>query len=295
MINDDPTWPRATSLLVSPSKSRVDDVGLLGGHTYRTSVTPRSSLSTPRAVREALRYYSTWNYADELDLVAGAKLVDYGDVVDADADDSDWSSLRHSHPLWILLGGDNALTWRALSVLAGSNLSEWGLLTLDAHHDLRDGRSNGSPVRQLLDAGLDPAHVVQVGIADFANSSYYADRARRSGIRVITRGTLSEGSLENVVASALAELSSKVRHIYVDVDLDVMDRTVVPGCPAAVPGGLSVVDVRRAVRLAANHHLVSAVDFTEVDVERDAPDGRTVRTVALLLLEALSGYQRRTP
>ena len=31
----------------------------------------------------------------------------------------------------------------------GNNLSACGLITLDAHHDLRDGETNGSPVRSV--------------------------------------------------------------------------------------------------------------------------------------------------
>ena len=50
------------------------------------------------------------------------------------------------------------------------------LVTIDAHYDLRDGVSNGSPVRRLVESGLDPRRIVQIGIADFANSAAYACR-----------------------------------------------------------------------------------------------------------------------
>jgi len=51
--------------------------------------------------------------------------------------------------------GDNAATWHALRALSGGDYSNYGLVTLDAHLDMRDGVSNGSPVRQLLEDGLD--------------------------------------------------------------------------------------------------------------------------------------------
>jgi len=38
---------------------------------------------------------------------------------------------------------------------------------------------------------------------------------------------------------------------------------------------------------------VRAIDVTEVDVERDAPDQRTVRLAALLVLEILAGFVGR--
>ena len=84
--------------------------------------------------------------------------------------------------------------------------------------------------------------------------------------------------------------------VYVDVDLDVVDRAAVPGCPAAVPGGLTADELRCAARLLAGATArVRAIDVTEVDVERDADDERTVRLAALVVLEALAGLARRRP
>ena len=40
-------------------------------------------------------------------------------------------------------------------------------------------------------------------------------------------------------------------------------------------------------------HGVCAIDITEIDVERDSEDQRTVRLGALLVLEALAGLRRR--
>ena len=52
-------------------------------------------------------------------------------------------------------------------------LDEVGLITLDAHLDMRDladGLGNGNPVRALIDDGLPGANIAQVGLAPFANS-----------------------------------------------------------------------------------------------------------------------------
>ena len=75
--------------------------------------------------------------------------------------------------------------------------------------------------------------------------------------------------------------------------MDAADRSVVPACPAAAPGGLSADEMRRFVRAVALQHGVFAIDITEIDVERDSADQRTVRLAALLVLEALAGVRRR--
>jgi formiminoglutamase len=57
---------------------------------------------------------------------------------------------------------------------------------------------------------------------------------------------------------------------------------------------LSADELREFVRIVSAHPQVSALDVTEIDVARDAPDERTVRLGALVVLEALAGYARRS-
>jgi formiminoglutamase len=280
-----------------PEVSNRALISMLGAHTYTTSVSARSSQSTPAAIRAALSRFSTWTYEDGRDLADVVAVRDCGDIDAPDSDEGARSLAQTLNsaggPFWLLLGGDNALTWRAMSALARDQLGDWGLITLDAHLDLRDGRSNGSPVRQLLEEGLVGSHVVQVGVADFSNSAAYARNARDAGVTIIARHELRRRSVADVAAEALATAGVDGRPVYVDIDMDVCDRSVVPGCPAAAPGGLSADELREFVRIVSAHPQVSALDVTEIDVARDAPDERTVRLGALVVLETLAGYARR--
>jgi len=296
----DPQWPSAATLLHRETVPGKRNVALLGVPTYKTSVSVRSSSSTPKAIRRALKHYSTWSFQDRLDLGEHVTLVDYGDVADPDGKRGSTrvaaalAGLAPEARLTVVLGGDNAATWHALGALAGGHFEEYGLITLDAHLDMREGRSNGSPVRQLLDEGLDPRHVVQVGLADFTNSPAYALNALDAGVTVIQRDAFRNEDVASIVRRAVAIAGAGGRKIYVDVDLDVADRSLVPGCPAAAPGGLSADEVRRFVREVTSSKAVAAIDFTEIDVERDSADQRTVRLAALLVLEALTGVVRRS-
>jgi formiminoglutamase len=299
IVSEDPNWARASSLLASHVRLDRVNVGLLGVPTFETSLTPREPCATPRAVRDALARYSTWSTQDEVDLADVVSLVDYGDVDSPDSLEGHRrvaGALQLVDPrceLLLILGGDNALTHTVMRACASTHLSTWGLVTLDAHHDLRDGASNGSPVRELLDAGVVGDQVAQVGIADFANSAIYAQRARDAGITTFGRDLLRHRTLEDILDESLAVAGSGRGPIYVDVDLDVGDRSVVPACPAAMPGGLSADELRRAVRHLASSPLVKVMDFTEVDARRDTDDQRTVRLMALLVLEAVAGVVRR--
>jgi formiminoglutamase len=67
--------------------------------------------------------------------------------------------------------------------------------------------------------------------------------------------------------------------------MDVCDRSVVPACPASVPGGLSADELRQLVALLTADPRVRAADITEIDASIDSDDGRTVRLAALVILE----------
>jgi formiminoglutamase len=296
---NDPNWPSAATLLVDRPREGRRNVGLIGISTYATSLSERSATSTPAAIRAALERYSTWSFSEAHDLAESVALVDFGDV---DAPDAHGGlervarAMSHWDPdiaLRLILGGDNAATWLALRAISGGDYSNFGLVTLDAHLDLRDGVSNGSPVRQLLEEGLDGHHVVQVGLADFSNSPAYARRAHDAGITVISRDVLHHEPVEEAARRAVGIAGAGGRHVYVDIDMDAADRMAVPACPAAAPGGLSADEMRRFVRAVSVQHGVCAIDITEIDVERDAPDQRTVRLAALLVLETLAGVRRR--
>lgn len=300
----DPLWPRAGQWIVAdtPGETPPCDIAIVGLPAHRTSLSPTTAHKTPAAVREALQRYSTYAGSRDID-VSTLLACDLGDVADPDGVEGEERAraacaraatrVRDRGGLVIAIGGDNSVTFSAMRGVAGWGMAEWGLITIDAHHDLRDGESNGSPVRRLLEAGLPGDHVVQVGIADFANSAAYARRAREHGITVVSRADVRGRPLARTVASALEVAGAGGRPVFVDIDVDVCDRSAVPGCPAAAPGGLSADELREMAFLLALDERVKGIDITEVDAGADAEDGRTVRLAALLVLEAAAGLRLR--
>jgi len=288
----DPHWPTAASWLAQGTAPAA--LTVLGIPTHATSISPTGAHATPAAVRAALQRYSTFVSGVDLHAVG---VTDVGDVVNPDGDEGEMrvaaavAAIRTD--LLFGIGGDNSLTYSMGVGRWGNNITSAGLITFDAHHDVRDGVSNGSPVRRLIEAGLAGNRVVQVGIADFSNSPFYAERVREYGITVIPRSELRQRTIADVMDQALAIAGSAGGPIHVDLDLDVCDRSVVPGCPAAAPGGISADELRQAARLAAASPLVGSMDIAEIDATRDSADERTVRLGALCLLEAAAGFATR--
>jgi formiminoglutamase len=288
-LPNDPNWPRAISLL----KSAKTELAIIGIPASATALSPTSAHLTPAAIREALAKYST--YAGSIDTeLSTSGITDLGDVLSPDHGDGEARvavavvGLLDTHKILLALGGDNSITY---SVAAGlfSDLSKIGLITFDAHHDLRDGISNGSPIWRLIEAGLPGKNIVQIGLSDFANSGPYAKRAKDAGITIIHRAEIRDRKMSHVIAEALEIAGADGREIYVDIDVDVCDRSVAPACPASVPGGLSADELRQAANLVARDSRVRAIDITEIDAASDAADGRTVRLAALLVLEIAAG------
>ena len=300
-LSHDPLWPRAGDW---PAFVDAADAVLLGVPTWRTSLSPTGAHATPRAVRDALqRYSATLMGTPALDLNAALRIRDAGDIEEPDGDAGEAAVIarvRELAPAFIIaLGGDNSLTY---PVALGSAAS--GLITFDAHFDLRDGISNGSPVRRLVEDApaastvpterIDPRRIVQIGIADFANSAAYAHRAADWGIRVITLDEVRRRGIDDVVAEALRIAGGQDGRIHLDIDVDVCDRSVAPGCPASVPGGLQAWELRALTRAVASDARVVSADIAEVDATADAEDARTVRLAALCVLELLAEQANRT-
>jgi formiminoglutamase len=291
-VTEDPLWPRASTLLVEPDASRV---GLVGVPLSRGSISPSQAHRTPAAVRDALRRLPTFHAGLGVDL---PELADCGDLDVAELTGTDAvAAVRQaltalpSYELLLLLGGDNLVTWPAVQALS-PDLSRVGLLTLDAHHDVRGfhaGATNGTPVRGLVDAGLQ--HVTQVGIADLTNSRGHRQWCEDHGVRVVPADAC-RGRVGVVVREELDRLAEQCDLLYVDLDVDVVDRAFVPGCPGARPGGLLPHELLQAAVEAGRHPKVRGIDVVEVDAAADVNEV-TVQLAAMCLLSAAAGFAAR--
>ena len=284
-LSHDPHWLRAGNWLTETESA---DFAIVGVGASQSALTPNNAHATPAAVRSALLRYSTWNSSMKVDLADSLKGGDFGDLKNPDDQEltiSQLTNLLNKSKTLVLIGGDNSITYSGAVALSKKNSwNDIGLVTLDAHHDLRDGKSNGSPIKQLVDAGLPGRNIVQIGINDFANSKFYSDRANELGISVIHRRDFDSHSIAQITKKALATLNH-CKVIYLDIDVDVCDRSAVPAAPASMPGGISADQLRQLVSNLAQENRVTTFDITEIDASIDTPDQRTTRLAALLILE----------
>lgn len=297
-LSENRRWVSVADLL---GGFRDAKIGLTGARLSEGSLTAGRCDLAPTAVREALRRISAYDVETGTDLSAlrvfDAGDLDLGSLSPADA----FGPIRDAvaaetgrRELTIVLGGNNAITRPAFRGL-DSTLQTAGLLTLDAHFDLRDtdlGLNNGNPIQALLDDGLPGSHISQIGIAPFANTHKAHDKATRAGITVHTLAACRTNGFVALVSRELDRLSALCQRIYVDFDIDVIDRAQMPAAPGARPGGISATEFFAAARTIGATPNVRCVDLTEFDPSIDS-GGLGVLTAARWFAELLAGFLSR--
>jgi formiminoglutamase len=299
---DDANWPRASAWLGGMHAAEpACRLAVLGAPLHLGSISPGQANLAPDAVRSVLHRLSTYDLEFDRDLSRVA-VADLGDLALADTYPADAlepiasavrSALSQADAL-VLLGGDNSITRPGCHGIA-AGLGRLGLLTLDAHLDLRELQpvlTNGNPVRALLADGLPGEHIVQVGIQPFANSRAYCQVAREAGIQVVPVAEVRARGIEKVLEAALDALDQQVDAIYVDLDLDVLDRVFAPATPGSRPGGLTPAELRSAARLCGAHPKVRVMDVVEMDPAKDLSEA-TAFAAGLCLLSFASGLLGR--
>ncbi len=297
-LSENRRWLSVADLLGGFAEARI---GAIGARLNQGSLTAGRCDLAPSAVREALRRMSTYDLETETDL-SGIRVFDAGDLDVGSLSPADAfepirdavAALTKERDLTIVLGGNNAIT-RAGFRGMDPTLQNAGLLTLDAHFDLRDtdlGLNNGNPIQALLDDGLPGVHISQIGLAPFANTRKAHDKARHAGIAVHTLADCRAQGFVALVAREIERLSALCDRIYVDFDVDVIDRALMPAAPGARPGGISATEFFAAARTIAASPRVRCVDLTEFDPELDSGAVGAL-TAARWFAEILAGYLSR--
>jgi arginase family enzyme len=275
------------------------EVALLGAPMEAGSVTPGRCDLAPETIRRALRRFSTYDVETGKELALAVR--DAGDVaVQGVSPEEGFAPIRDSaaacvagHKLTLLLGGNNAVTRPAAHAL-GVPLERVGLITLDAHFDMREtdaGPMNGNPIRCLLEDGLPGWNICQIGLAPFANTAKMHRDAQAAGVRVFTVADCRARGIVAVLDEALARLAHK-EVLMVDFDIDVIDRSALPGAPGARPGGMPAEMFFAAARRLAAEPRVRLVDLTEFDPSLDVGEISAL-TAARWVCEVLAGYESR--
>jgi len=289
-------WPNLSELLVDGGEGPI---GLVGAPLAEGSVTAGSCDEAPQLLRRTLRRIGRYDIETGREL--STRIRDRGDVdVTGLSIEQATGPIREAvaasvaeHALTLVVGGNNAITRPAVLAL-GVPLAKVGLITLDAHFDMRgldQGLSNGNPVRALMEDGLAGTNIAQVGLASFANSAKMHEDALAAGNLVVSMEEVRRDGIRAAVDKAVDHVSG-CEALVVDCDIDVIDRSQMPGAPGARPGGMAAADFFWAVRALAGEPQVRVIDLTEWDPPLDSTD-LSALTAARWVAECVAGFEAR--
>jgi len=156
----------------------------------------------------------------------------------------------------VLLGGDHSVTLGAVRAVAGA-YPELSVLHLDAHADLRDSYQ-GSPfshacIGRRISEFLP---LVQVGIRSM--SAPEAVFLKSSSVASISADAYKKTDIKKKIIGNLK------KDVYITIDLDVFDPSIMPSTGTPEPGGLLWSDVLDIVREVSKTCNVRGFDIVEL-------------------------------
>jgi len=289
-------------------RRRGVDVAIVGA-PFDDAVSHRSGARFgPRAIREAQYTSGSIN-----SLQLGIEPFEVLTVVDAGDANIVPAWIERSHAviyrkilevaragaLPIVLGGDHSITWPSATAIAEVHRpGSIGIVHFDAHADTAMDdwgvlAGHGTPMRRLVESGaVRGRNFVQVGLRGYWPPAETFEWMREQGLRYHLMTEIEERGAEAVVADAIAEALDGPDHIYLSVDIDVLDPGLAPGTGTPEPGGLLPRELLRAVR-----QIVGAVDLVAMDIVEVSPPYDHAETTAMaanrLALEAISALAAR--
>jgi agmatinase len=188
----------------------------------------------------------------------------------------------------VLLGGDHYLTYPSFLGVANALSEDVGVVQLDAHTDtvgesrLYGKHFNGSPMARIAESkyGSYGTHAM-VGIRGYEDSNFYS-LAESEGIYVDYMKNVRERGFATCVQEAIEHVVDQVDHVYLTVDIDVVDPAFASGTGSPEPGGITSSELVNAMTVIGTYEEIAAVDMMEV-----APDFDPTTSTAQLAAKSI--------
>ncbi|MHA1794981.1 MAG: agmatinase [Promethearchaeota archaeon] len=190
----------------------------------------------------------------------------------------------------ISIGGDHSVTFPLVKAFDPSQ--SLGIIWLDAHRDLQDvflgsPFSHGTSLRRISELpNVDPKNICLIG-------TRYMDPLEqvfieKTQIQELTAPMLEDApNYRSLVQKTISEIEDRVDHLYISIDIDVLDPAFAPGTGTPVAGGLTSAQLLNIVSDLSVP--VRAFDIVEVSPPLD-PSGITSKVQMALLTEIFAKY-----
>ncbi len=169
--------------------------------------------------------------------------------------------LLDSGRLPIVLGGEHSVSIGAIRAAAARATAEghgFGTLQIDAHGDTRESYHGSSCNHACVMArAREVGEIVQVGIRAIDRSEHET----MNHDRVFTADAILSAGNDDWMDEVIARLPERV---YLTIDLDAFDASIMPATGTPEPGGLDWRTVNELVRRVARARTIVAFDVVEL-------------------------------
>jgi agmatinase len=157
----------------------------------------------------------------------------------------------------VLLGGEHSVTIGALQA-AKRRYPNFSVLQFDAHADLRDSYQGTRYSHACVGRrACELAGLTQVGIRSMCAEE--AEFRKSSSVKTFFAADLANNDIPaGKIFSGLEE------NLYITIDLDVFDPSIMPATGTPEPGGLSWYTVLAILREACRKHKIIGFDVVEL-------------------------------
>jgi agmatinase len=182
----------------------------------------------------------------------------------------------------IVIGGEHSVSIGSIRAYA-EKYDDLTILQLDAHSDLRD-EYNGSKYNHacVMARAKELCPIVQVGV----RSMDISEKELMDKSRVFFAKDIH--SNPNWIENVIPKLSDNV---YITIDLDVLDPSIMPSTGTPEPGGLLWYDVLALLKTVSNTKNIVGFDVVELcpDGSNKAPDFLAAKLIYKLLSYKFGG------
>lgn len=200
----------------------------------------------------------------------------------------------------IVLGGDHSITFATAGGVADHlGHGTIALVHFDAHADTAEDHfgklhGHGTPMRRLIESGAVPGHrFVQIGLRGYWPRPPVVEWMREQGMQSYLMSDIVDRGLDVVVDEAVARVADGADHVFLSVDIDVVDPSAAPGTGTPEPGGLTARQLLDTVRRICRDLEVVGCDLVEVSPPYDGPGDITAHLANRTVLEMLNGMAER--
>jgi len=198
------------------------------------------------------------------------------------------SELLDAKKIPIMVGGEHSITKAAADALP----EDTALVSFDAHLDLRDEflgekLSHATFMRRVSER-LGSDHIMEIGIRAFSKPEL--EFTRKSGVTMVTPQDLRNAGMSKT-AQRIRGFVSGFTHIYVTVDIDVLDPAFAPGVGNPEPDGLSTDELLTLVDAAMEKNVIG---FDLVEVSPPLDTGQTAAVGVKVIFEAIAALSSRS-